>query len=84
MELYCSLILGFGVAVSYTHLDVYKRQAQDIVDDAAGILDGDTLASAVPASVDQVSPVSYTHLPITIPQPAVLSSGCVWIPPAPI
>ena len=29
--------------------------AQDSVDDAAGILDGDTLASAVPASVDQVS-----------------------------
>ena len=34
MELYCSLILGFDVActgsVSYTHLDVYKRQVVDI------------------------------------------------------
>ena len=36
--------------------------AQDGVDDAAGILDGDALAGAVPAGVDQVSPVSYTHL----------------------
>ena len=29
--------------------------AQDRVDDAAGILDGDALAGAVPAGVDQVS-----------------------------
>ena len=29
--------------------------AQDRVDDAAGILDGDTLAGAVPAGVDEVS-----------------------------
>ena len=29
--------------------------AQDSVDDAAGILDGDALAGAVPAGVDQIS-----------------------------
>ena len=64
-----------GSAVSYTHLDVYKRQVVDIsldnvtanveIDATIRLLDADgneITSSEIRKNVDSVKAVSYTHL----------------------
>ena len=60
------------VAVSYTHLDVYKRQVESLAPVQAMLKQLDNLASLCDEGVklimigdaNDVSPVSYTHLDV--------------------
>ena len=63
--------MGIGIPVSYTHLDVYKRQAingtSSLSDDPADQEHTmapvfDTIIDHIPAPVDNSEAVSYTHL----------------------
>ena len=64
---------GWKVAVSYTHLDVYKRQVFDnglctffraLATKVGNTLFGDNDIHGVFAVVDVGNPVSYTHLDV--------------------
>ena len=56
-------------SVSYTHLDVYKRQAFYAKPDLRNVRPPEEPAKSEPATLDLESlvAVSYTHLPIKLP-----------------
>ena len=51
-----------GIPVSYTHLDVYKRQDQ--ARHAAAVVGGDDLLIELLQQTHTAAPVSYTHLDV--------------------
>ena len=68
------------VAVSYTHLDVYKRQMLEDDGCAAGLLLAEMGLSLTEAVRECRQPVSYTHLDVYKRQVQTMSvSFTVWI-----
>ena len=59
------LILSLSAAVSYTHLDVYKRQGQNEaykIKKSKRKYDGRNVTADADHIVSDIKPVSYTHL----------------------
>ena len=48
------------IAVSYTHLDVYKRQKIDSLENSVDTLKAEK--EALNTNIKEIRPVSYTHL----------------------
>ena len=52
------------MAVSYTHLDVYKRQVQHTTENASDLLIKTCLSRSSHTLDEMIDPVSYTHLDV--------------------
>ena len=59
--------------VSYTHLDVYKRQVQIDVAGSQSLVRGDIVRECL--DIDSQTPVSYTHLDVYKRQTLICPSG---------